>query len=186
MKTSNMMVDLVADGFEEVLENLMARKRGATTAPSTPAASTKKLRTVSIGTAAPVAAPAVLGPAPTPPAGPRPSPWPPVSQASGPSNSTAKFKAYYNVDETDDLIQLSKSCYSLSKVQAHFGETDKCWAVGISNKPNPEDACPLEGAAGHKPGDPLHTFAPDKRKYFSEHRNQFTKDRVGYLGNGRP
>jgi hypothetical protein len=175
MKTSNMMVDLVADGLEDILENILARKRGLAPTPTPPLVSKKPKPSL------PLALPAPLGAYSSSPPNPPPGLPPP--------GLVAKHKAYYNVDEKEDLIQLSKSTYALSKVKAHFGGVDKCWAVCVTNKPNREEACPYQGEADHKPGDPLHSFSTAKLKHFQEHRNDFVTNRVftpWRQGNGRP
>lgn len=164
-KTSNTMVDLVADGFEEVLESLMQRKRLAAGEPSVDPTSAKKDKKAKAQ--APSSATLSV------PSSRAPSAQLSASNASASAKADGAFKPFYLVDEAADLLQLSKSQYVLSKVKAHFGSAEKCWAVVITNKDNPEEACPCPGTPGHKPGDPLHLVDASKRASFRSHRLDF-------------
>jgi hypothetical protein len=152
MKTSNMMVDLVADGFDELLEAMISKKRPVSTPSATPTKKAKKGNSAQLS----------LGGAP---AGAAP-------EGAAPSGAAHKYVPFYLVTEADNKIQLSKSLFNLAKVKAHFGE--KCFAVALSNKIRPEEACPCPGTPGHMPGDPLHDISVAQRDLFKAKRTTFS------------
>ena len=102
-----------------------------------------------------------------------------------------------NVMETEEVITIAGSEYSIPKLREFFGH-DKCWAHVVTSKTGSEalKACNHAGEPGHEVDGALHNCTDQQRMHVHQHAHDFRPEghrpykkfrKVGSKsGNGRP